>query len=47
VYFSESGSSGPKIPYLMYINAESGGEVRDPLDPDSLKYTITAKPVTT
>ncbi len=37
-------SSGPKIPYLMYINAESGGEARDPLDPDSLKYTITAKP---
>ncbi len=39
-------ASGPKIPYLMYINAESGGEVRDPLDPDSLKYTITAKPGT-
>jgi transglutaminase-like putative cysteine protease len=38
-------SSGPKVPYLMYINAESGGEARDPLDPDSLKYTITAKPV--
>jgi transglutaminase-like putative cysteine protease len=39
-------SSGPRIPYLMYINAESGGETRDQLDPDSLKYTITAKPVT-
>jgi transglutaminase-like putative cysteine protease len=39
-------SSGPKIPYLMYINAESGGEARDQLDPDSLKYTIMAKPFT-
>jgi transglutaminase-like putative cysteine protease len=38
-------SSGPKIPYLMYINAESGGEVRDSLDPDSLKYAITARAV--
>jgi len=36
-------SSGPKIPYLMYINAESGGQMRDPLDPDGLKYTITAR----
>jgi transglutaminase-like putative cysteine protease len=39
-------STAPKLPYLMYINAESGGEVRDQLDPDSLKYTITAKAVT-
>ena len=38
-------SSGPKIPYLMYINAESGGQMRDPLDPDGLKYTITAREV--
>jgi transglutaminase-like putative cysteine protease len=40
-------SSGPAVPYLMYINAESGGETRDQLDPDALKYTITAKPVAT
>jgi transglutaminase-like putative cysteine protease len=38
-------SAAPKLPYLMYINAESGGDARDQLDPDSLKYTITAKPV--
>ncbi|HYD57039.1 MAG TPA: transglutaminase domain-containing protein [Burkholderiales bacterium] len=37
-------SSGPAVPYLMYVNAESGGERRDSLDPDSLRYTITAKP---
>ena len=36
-------SSGPKIPYLMYINAESGGQMRDQLDPDGLKYAITAR----
>jgi transglutaminase-like putative cysteine protease len=39
------GAKGPKLPYLMYINAETGGEMRDQLDPDSLKYTITARPV--
>jgi transglutaminase-like putative cysteine protease len=39
------GSSGPKIPYLMYVNAESGGQMRDQLDPDGLKYTITAREV--
>jgi len=38
-------SSGPKLPYLMYINAESGGEMRDQLDPDSLKYTIASREV--
>jgi transglutaminase-like putative cysteine protease len=38
-------ASGPKLPFLMYINAESGGQMRDPLDPDGLKYTITAREV--
>jgi transglutaminase-like putative cysteine protease len=38
-------SSGLKIPYLMYINAESGGQMRDQLDPDGLKYAITAREV--
>ena len=38
-------ASGPKLPYLMYVNAESGGEMRDQLDPDSVKYTITAREV--
>jgi transglutaminase-like putative cysteine protease len=37
------GSSGPKLPYLMYINAETGGERRDQLDPDSVRYAITAR----
>jgi transglutaminase-like putative cysteine protease len=39
------GSSGPKLPYLMYVNAESGGERRDQLDPASVKYSITAREV--
>jgi transglutaminase-like putative cysteine protease len=38
-------SSGPKLPYLMYVNAETGGEMLDQLDPDSIKYTITARAV--
>ena len=29
----------------MYINAEAGGEMLDQLDPDSIKYTITARAV--
>lgn len=37
------GSSGPKLPYLMYINAETGGEMRDQLEPDALRYAITAR----
>jgi transglutaminase-like putative cysteine protease len=35
-------SSGPKIPYLMYVNAETGGEMLDQLDPDSLGYSISS-----
>ncbi|MGH8709684.1 MAG: transglutaminase-like domain-containing protein [Burkholderiales bacterium] len=38
-------SSGPKLAYLMYINAETGGERRDQLDPDSVRYSITAREV--
>jgi transglutaminase-like putative cysteine protease len=34
-------STGPRIPYFMYVNAETGGKVLDQLDPDALKYTIT------
>jgi transglutaminase-like putative cysteine protease len=40
------GSSGPKLPYLMYVNAETGGERRDQLEPDTVKYTITARELT-
>jgi transglutaminase-like putative cysteine protease len=36
-------SSGPKLPYLMYPNGETGGTRLDQLDPDSFKYTITVK----
>ena len=39
------GARGGKLPYLMYINAESGGEMRDQLDPDSVKYSITAREI--
>jgi transglutaminase-like putative cysteine protease len=36
-------SSGPKLPYLMYPNGETGGTRLDQLDPESFKYTITTK----
>jgi transglutaminase-like putative cysteine protease len=38
-------SDGPKIPYLMYTNGETGGKVLDQLDPDVFKYTITAREI--
>ena len=34
-----------KLPYLMYTNAEADGEMRDQLDPESLKYSITAREI--
>jgi transglutaminase-like putative cysteine protease len=37
-------SSGPKLPYLMYPNGETGGSRLDQLDPDAFKYTLTARP---
>jgi transglutaminase-like putative cysteine protease len=39
-------SSGPKISYLMYTNGEVGTKVLDQLDPDTFKYTMTAREVT-
>ncbi len=36
-------SDGPKLPYLMYPNGETGGERLDSLDPEAFKYTITAR----
>jgi transglutaminase-like putative cysteine protease len=39
------GSSGPKVGFLMYPQAEVGGERLDPLEPDAFKYTITAKEI--
>lgn len=35
-----------KIGFLMYPQAETAGERRDSLDPDSFKYTITARTIT-
>jgi hypothetical protein len=35
-------SSSPKIPFLMYTNAETGGELLDQLDPDGLGYSISS-----
>jgi transglutaminase-like putative cysteine protease len=37
------GSSGPRIGFLMYPQAEVAGERLDSLDPDTFKYVITAK----
>ena len=36
------GSSGPRLPYLMYVNAETGGERRDQHDPEDLQYKIVS-----
>jgi len=36
-------SNGPKLPYLMYPNGESGNERLDQLDPEAFKYTMTAR----
>lgn len=36
-------SRGPKLGFLMYPNAETGGERLDQLEPDSFKYTITSR----
>ena len=37
--------SKTRIPYLMYTNGETGGKALDQLDPDSFKYTITAREI--
>lgn len=39
-------SKGPKLPFLMYPNAEHAGGRLDSLDPDNFKYTITAREIT-
>ena len=36
-------SGGPKLPYFMYPNGETGGERLDQLDPDAFKYSMTAR----
>ena len=39
-------TKAPTLPFLMYINAESDGELRDQLEPESVRYTITAREIT-
>jgi transglutaminase-like putative cysteine protease len=39
------GASGPKVGFLMYPQAEVGGERLDSLDPDAFKYVIKAKEI--
>jgi transglutaminase-like putative cysteine protease len=39
------GSDGPAVPFLMYPQAETAKGRVDCLDPDSFKYTITARRV--
>jgi transglutaminase-like putative cysteine protease len=38
-------SRGPKLGFLMYPNAETGGDRLDQLEPDSFKYTITSREI--
>ena len=40
------GSSGPRLGFFMYPNAENANGRYDSLDPDQFKYTITAKEIT-
>lgn len=40
------GAKGPKLPYFMYPNGETAGGRLDQLDPDTFKYTITARELT-
>lgn len=39
------GSSSGKLGFLMYPQAETNGQAYDPLDPDSFKYTISAREI--
>lgn len=41
------GSSGKELPFLMYPQAETADGRLDSLNPDSFKYQITAKEITT
>jgi transglutaminase-like putative cysteine protease len=40
------GSTGPKVGFLMYPQAEDAAGRMDCLDPDTFKYTITAREIT-
>jgi transglutaminase-like putative cysteine protease len=36
-------TKAPSKPFLMYINAEADGELRDELEPDSVRYAISSR----
>jgi transglutaminase-like putative cysteine protease len=36
-------TKAPQKPFLMYVNAEADGELRDELEPDSVRYTISSR----
>jgi len=40
------GSAGLPIAFLMYPQAETGGDRRDSLDPDSFRYKMTSREIT-
>ncbi len=40
------GSSGPKVAFLMYPQAETAAGRLDSLDPDVFRYTITSREIT-
>jgi len=39
------GAKGPAVSFLMYPQAESAAGRLDALDPDTFKYTITAREI--
>jgi hypothetical protein len=41
-----NATKAPTLPFLMYINAEADGELRDQLEPDSVRYTIASREIT-
>ena len=40
-----NATKAPKLPFLMYVNAEADGELRDQLEPDSIRYAISAREI--
>ncbi len=40
-----NATAGGKLGFFMYPQAETAGARRDSLDPDTFKYTITAREI--
>ena len=38
-------TKAPRLAFLMYTNAEADGELRDQLEPDSVRYSIAAREI--